>query len=250
MSQAFIIMGVSGCGKTTIGRALAKTVNGCFVEGDDFHPATNVKKMRDGIPLQDTDRREWLIRLRDAIERRCARGRVCFVACSALKKAYRDFLRRAKVEVGFVFLTGSPGLIRQRLERRKGHYMPPKLLQSQIATLEPPRDAVVADITPPPEEITRLLLAKLGLTPQTERQERLAVRSQREFMKDHVYKLIELTGTSTKSIEDAINNAIARAGKTVKNLRWFQVTETRGDIDKSRVRHWQVTIKVGFTVQD
>ena len=67
-------------------------------------------------------------------------------------------------------------------------------------------------------------------------------------MKDHVYKLIELTGTSTKSIEDAINTAIKRAGKTVKNLRWFVVTETRGDIDKSRVRHWQVTIKVGFTV--
>lgn len=67
-------------------------------------------------------------------------------------------------------------------------------------------------------------------------------------MKDHVYKLIELTGTSTKSIEDAINTAIKRAGKTVKNLRWFQVTETRGDIDKNRVRHWQVTIKVGFTV--
>lgn len=67
-------------------------------------------------------------------------------------------------------------------------------------------------------------------------------------MKDHVYKLIELTGTSTKSIEDAVNTAIKRAGKTVKNLRWFVVTETRGDIDKSRVRHWQVTIKVGFTV--
>lgn len=67
-------------------------------------------------------------------------------------------------------------------------------------------------------------------------------------MKDHVYKLIELTGTSTKSIEDAVNTAIKRAGKTVKNLRWFEVTETRGDIDKDRVRHWQVTIKVGFTV--
>lgn len=69
-------------------------------------------------------------------------------------------------------------------------------------------------------------------------------------MKDHVYKLIELTGTSTKSIEEAVNNAIQRAGRTVKNLRWFQVTETRGDIDKNRVRHWQVTIKVGFTVDE
>ena len=68
-------------------------------------------------------------------------------------------------------------------------------------------------------------------------------------MKNHVYKLIELTGTSTKSIEDAINNAINRAGKTVKNLRWFQITETRGDIDKNHVAHWQVTLKVGFTVE-
>ncbi|MEO6739520.1 MAG: dodecin [Chthoniobacteraceae bacterium] len=69
-------------------------------------------------------------------------------------------------------------------------------------------------------------------------------------MKNHVYKLIELTGTSTKSVEDAVNAAIGRAGKTLKNLRWFEVTETRGEIDKNRVKHWQVTIKVGFTVED
>ena len=156
-------MGVSGCGKTTIGRALAKAVGGCFVEGDDFHPASNVKKMSAGIALQDTDRREWLLRLREAMERRCARGPVCFVACSALKKAYRDFLRRAKVDVKFIFLTGPPDLIRRRMERRKGHFMPPKLLRSQFTTLEPPRDAVVVDITPSPEEITQLLLDKLGL---------------------------------------------------------------------------------------
>lgn len=81
--------------------------------------------------------------------------------------------------------------------------------------------------------------------------ERMIVQTRNPFlMKDHVYKLIELTGTSTKSIEDAVNNAIKRAGKTVKNLRWFHVIETRGDIDKSRVNRWQVTIKVGFTVDE
>lgn len=268
-------MGVSGCGKTTIARALAKAARGCFIEGDDFHPVANLKKMRAGVALQDADRRTWLIRLRGAIERRCARGLVCFVACSALKKAYRDFLRRARVSVQFVFLTGPPDLIRRRLEKRKGHFMPPKLLGSQITTLEPPRDAVIADITPSPEEISRRLMAKLGLTGPTEealglsrprprssdsdhgrrergrgRVARLASCRPPDFMKDHVYKLIELTGTSTRSIESAIDSAIKRAGQTVKNLRWFQVLETRGDIDKNRVRHWQVTIKVGFTVDE
>jgi carbohydrate kinase (thermoresistant glucokinase family) len=250
MSQAVIIMGVSSCGKSTVGRALAKDAGGCFIEGDDFHPAANVKKMRDGIPLQDADRREWLRRMRAEIDRRCTRGSVCFVACSALKKSYRDFLRRAKVDVQFVFLTGSPELIRQRMEKRKGHFMPPALLRSQFATLEPPRDAVVADITPPPEEISRLLLARLGIARQTEDQQRRCNFPTHTPMKNHVYKLIELTGTSTTSIEDAINTAIKRAGKKVKNLRWFVVTETRGDIDKNQVSHWQVTIKVGFTVED
>ena len=75
------------------------------------------------------------------------------------------------------------------------------------------------------------------------------IPNRHHVMKHHVYKLIELTGTSTKSVEDAVNNAVRRAGKTIKNLRWFQVTETRGDIDKNRVAHWQVTLKVGFTVE-
>jgi gluconokinase len=112
--------------------------------------------------------------LRGAIERRCARGPACFVACSALKKAYRDFLRRAKVDVRFVFLTGPAELIRQRLDRRKGHFMPPALLRSQISTLEPPRDAVVADITPPPKEISRRLLAQLRLVHNAKNKENSA----------------------------------------------------------------------------
>lgn len=257
MPRAIIVMGVSGCGKTTVGRAVARAAGGCFIEGDDFHPAANVEKMSAGIALQDADRREWLHRLRDAIERRCARSPVCFVTCSALKKSYRDFLRRAKVDVQFVFLTGPPGLIRERMKKRKGHFMPPALLRSQFATIEPPRDALAVDITPSPEEISRVLLARLGIRPHTGAKSKTArsqfpkaIAKKTNPMKDHVYKIIELTGTSTTTIEDAVNVAIKRAGKNVKNLRWFHVTETRGNIDKNRVSHWQVTIKVGFTVED
>ena len=269
MSQAIIIMGVSGSGKTTIARKLSHAAGGCFIEGDQFHPKENVRKMTAGIALQDEDRKEWLKRLRNAIEARCTSDSFCFVACSALKKSYRDYLRRASVKVVFVYLTGPAELILKRMKTREGHFMPPELLRSQIATLETPRNAIVADIAPSPAEIVQGLLAKLRLsgngaanfpskaTPRTAEAgyDALGREISRgsfppESMKNNVYKIIELTGTSTVSVEDAVNGAIKRAGKKIKHLRWFQIIKTRGDIDKNAVKHWQVTIKVGFTVED
>lgn len=162
-SQAIILMGVSGSGKTTIGLALAKATGGCFLEGDDFHPAANVRKMGAGIPLQDADRRGWLIRMREAIVGKSRVCPVCFVACSALKKDYRDFLRRAGVDVRFVFLKAPVEVLRRRLQRREGHFMPATLLASQLATLEPPRNAIIADVTQTPNKVCRDILDQLGL---------------------------------------------------------------------------------------
>src|SRR5207245_167182 len=132
----YVIMGVAGSGKTTIGARLARALDIAFVEGDELHPAENVRRMAAGIPLTDDDRRPWLLaiaaRLREA--KRAGAGLV--VSCSALKRSYRDLLRAgAQAEVQFVYLKGSPALIAERMAQRRGHFMPPALLQSQFATL-------------------------------------------------------------------------------------------------------------------
>src|SRR5262245_11668273 len=132
-------MGVAGSGKTTIGALFARARSLPFVEGDDLHPPENVRRMAAGIPLTDDDRLPWLLaiaaRLRDA--HRAGHGLV--VACSALKRSYRDLLRtRGTADVRFVFLAGSRSLLLERLAGRRGHFMPPSLLDSQLGTLEEP----------------------------------------------------------------------------------------------------------------
>ena len=141
MSQVFVIMGVSGCGKTSVGEALAAQLECPFYDADDFHPAENVTKMSNGIPLNDEDRRPWLIRLRNLLADHLAQGQTAVLACSALKHSYRDLLLQAGAGVRFVYLAGSFDLIWERMSAREDHYMKADMLQSQFDTLEPPSPA-------------------------------------------------------------------------------------------------------------
>ena len=160
----FILMGVSGSGKTTIGARLARALGSEFVEGDDLHPPENVKRMTAGIPLTDDDRRGWLLaiaaRLREA--KRARIGLV--VSCSALKRSYRDLLRSVgETEVRFVYLAGSRALLAERLAQRRGHFMPPSLLESQLSILEEPspdEGAWVCDIRQAPDAIVADLVKR------------------------------------------------------------------------------------------
>ena len=155
-----VLMGVSGCGKSTVGRALADRLGIPFRDGDDLHPAGNVALMRAGTPLTDADRWPWLDRvaavLRDAAP--------VIVACTALRRAYRDRLRAgAGGPVTIFHLSGTPGLIADRLAARRGHFMPPGLLDSQFAALEVPdaQEAVTIDISPPLQDLVGAIVARL-----------------------------------------------------------------------------------------
>ena len=164
----YVMMGVCGAGKSVIGARLARELDVEFVEGDALHPPANVSRMAAGIPLTDEDRHDWLLaiaaRLRDA--RRAGVGLV--VSCSALKQRYRDVLRSAgDADVRFVYLTGTRDLLEARLANRRGHFMPPSLLDSQLATLEEPsadERAWVCDISEAPEAIVADLLTRVAST--------------------------------------------------------------------------------------
>jgi gluconokinase len=131
-------MGVSGSGKSTVGEQLAKRLGWRYEDGDAFHPASNVAKMKAGHPLTDDDRWPWLEAIAAEIDRVCQTGEHIVIACSALKHAYRDVLSHGRSDVRFVFLNGTQELIAERLAARTGHFMPPDLLASQFKTLEPP----------------------------------------------------------------------------------------------------------------
>ncbi|MEN3930285.1 gluconokinase [Microvirga sp. W0021] len=155
-----IVMGVSGCGKTTLGEELAKRLSCGFSDADGFHPKANVEKMAAGIPLQDEDRCPWLASIREAIDGWHAKGESHIIACSALKEVYRDMLS-PNGDVIFVYMKGSRETTRPRLKARKGHYMPPSLLDSQFNTLEEPKDALIVDIQGTPAEIADDVIAQL-----------------------------------------------------------------------------------------
>ncbi len=154
-------MGVSGCGKTTVGRQLAERLGWPFYDGDDFHPPANKAKMGAGLPLDDADRAGWLAALADLIRTHQAEGRSLVLACSALQQRYRDQLRVAP-DVRWVHLQGSYDLILARMQARTGHYMRPEMLASQFAILEPPVDALTVDITAPPEALVEQIRAALS----------------------------------------------------------------------------------------
>ena len=150
-----IAMGVSGCGKTTIGEMLAQRLASEFADADSFHSQANKDKMHKGIPLTDDDRWPWLKAIRASIEAKLAKGETAVYACSALKHVYRDILRDGDKDVTFVYLKGTQELLKERIKTRKGHFFDPKLLQSQLDTLEPPGpdEAIEVDIALSPEEI-------------------------------------------------------------------------------------------------
>ena len=141
-------MGVCGCGKTTVGEALAQAIGCRFLDADDFHPAANVQKMASGVPLTDDDRWPWLDRIAGELAQILARGGHAVLACSALKEAYRQRLKQAG-DVRIVYLKGDEATIGGRLAARQHKYMPPALLPSQFAALEEPADALVVDIRQP-----------------------------------------------------------------------------------------------------
>ncbi len=162
MTVRVVIMGVSGCGKSSVGEGLAARLGIPYRDGDDLHPAANVDKMCLGVPLTDDDRWPWLDRVADVL----AKDAPVIVGCSALRRAYRDRLRSgAGGPVHFIYLTGSRDLIASRMASRTGHYMPPSLLDSQFAALEPPQpeEALAIDIDQPLAAI--ITAAAKGLTP-------------------------------------------------------------------------------------
>lgn len=157
-----VLMGVTGCGKTTVGRRLADSLGWAFAEGDDYHTPESVAKMRAGTPLDDADRLPWLARLAAAVDDWLAGRQATVLACSALRQRYRDILIGDRHGVALVHLEGPEGLIRARLAARRDHYMPPDLLASQFAALEEPAEAITLDIAGTPEEIVAEIRARLG----------------------------------------------------------------------------------------
>jgi len=143
----FIVMGVSGSGKTTMARMLAAATGADWLDADDFHSSENKLKMSQGIALTDDDRWPWLDRLNAALRSAACEAKTVFLACSALKQTYRDRLVRGVPQARFVYLKGSFALIRSRLKARKDHFMPAALLQSQFDDLEEPKDALILDIS-------------------------------------------------------------------------------------------------------
>jgi len=156
-----VVMGVTGAGKTTVGRLLAERLGAAFADADDYHPPENVAKMRAGIALDDADRAPWLARLNGLLGDSAAKDESLILACSALKRAYRERLAAGIPGIRFVFLDGSKDLLARRLAGRTGHYMNPGLLDSQLATLERPDDAIVLSIDASPEAIAAHALAAL-----------------------------------------------------------------------------------------
>ncbi|WP_036385406.1 gluconokinase [Muricauda sp. MAR_2010_75] len=158
--KVLVVMGVSGTGKTTVGKLLAKKLKYPFFDGDDFHPKENIEKMKAGQPLTDEDRKEWLLRLNQVAREHRHTGAI--ICCSALRKNYRSLLRAG---VGtcmeFIYLNGSFELIKSRLEARKDHFMPIELLKSQFETLEPPTRAISVSISKKPNQIIEEIVGQI-----------------------------------------------------------------------------------------
>lgn len=159
-------MGVSGSGKTAVGQLLAKRLGWPFVDADDLHPAESVGKMAAGVALTDEDRLPWLLSVRDVIAEHTGSGLSAVVACSALKERYRELLANGRDDVRLVYLHGSPDVLERRLRDRRGHFLDPSLLASQLETLEPPADALAVDVDDELEAVVDALVAALGISPR------------------------------------------------------------------------------------
>jgi gluconokinase len=167
LNHSILVMGVCGCGKSTVGQQLARELGAAFIEGDAFHSPANVAKMAAGTPLSDEDREGWLQCLAAQLAQVHAEGRGVVLACSALKRRYRDTLRSGAPALRIVHLQGARALLAARMVARTDHYMPPTLLDSQLATLEAPQAnerAIAIDIAASTEEQVRAALAQLQST--------------------------------------------------------------------------------------
>jgi len=164
-----VVMGVAGSGKSTLAAALSRQLGWVCAEADEFHPAANIAKMSQGIPLQDQDRWPWLQEIRDWMTAQAAAGKSTVLTCSALKRGYRELLSGAEGRVIFLHLDGGADLISQRMQGREGHFMPPTLLPSQLATLEPLTQEEInagslrLDISRSPEELVAAVVQALNL---------------------------------------------------------------------------------------
>jgi gluconokinase len=161
--QAIVLMGVSGSGKTSVGVRLSQRLNWPFYDGDDFHPPENIAKMGQGIPLDDADRVPWLAILNNLISEHLSAGCSMLLACSALKRKYRDQLTDGNPGTVFVYLKGDFNLIFDRMGVRSGHYMKAEMLQSQFSALENPKDALVVDISQDLDGITKEIISHIDL---------------------------------------------------------------------------------------
>ena len=164
MPLSVVVMGVSGCGKSTVGTQLAKALGATFLDADDFHPPMNVERMRAGVALSDAERAPWLDALSARLARAAQASESVVLACSALKRSYRDALRRGSPALTLVHLTGSSALLAERITARPGHYMPPTLLPSQLATLETPQAderAITLDVAAVTDELVATILKQL-----------------------------------------------------------------------------------------
>ncbi len=163
-SMVIIVFGVSGSGKSTVGKLIADGWEADFVDADDHHPPANIKKMESGAPLEDSDRVPWLLQLREVITGYLSRGRNLVMACSALKKSYREVLSREDRRVKFIYLKGDYETVASRLQDREGHFMPPELLRSQFESLEEPLDDEVIEfsIEEAPMDIAHQLLDQVA----------------------------------------------------------------------------------------
>jgi gluconokinase len=164
-TRVVIIMGVSGSGKSTIGLALAAKHGGIFHDADDFHPPANIAKMASGTPLDDTDRAPWLEHMREEVVDAALPGTLTVLACSALKKIYRDMLGCTAPDVGLVYLKGDPATLTNRLSSREGHFMKAGMLESQLSTLEEPHpdEGLTVNIDGTVDEIVSSIEQALGL---------------------------------------------------------------------------------------
>ncbi|MCL4107845.1 UNVERIFIED_CONTAM: hypothetical protein GTU68_027230 [Idotea baltica] len=158
-NKLIIVMGVSGCGKSTIGKAIAESLGVQFYDGDDFHPKENITKMESGKPLNDLDRIPWLESI-NLFSNEKIKETSIVIACSALKEKYREILAR-NINIKFVYLKGSPQLILERMKNRAGHFMPPDLLDSQFKDLEEPLNAITVEINKSVEEIINQILIQI-----------------------------------------------------------------------------------------
>jgi len=163
MATAVILMGVSGCGKTSVGQGLSAALGWPFYDGDNYMPQANIDKMANGIPLDDADRQPWLETLHGLIVKDLESGQSLIVASSALKARYRSTLRGGRQEVRFVHLVGDFDLIYSRIQQRRGHYMKADMLHSQFRDLEPPKQALTVSIDKPIDRIVDEIIEQLGL---------------------------------------------------------------------------------------